>query len=87
TNTLNSYGMPVPEHGDAKNVILYYRAYDNEGTEVLRLAKKPLQVLLNNKPMNEIKNISEEGFIWKALNSGGVLTVQRKKGNNIMVME
>lgn len=86
-NTLNSYGMPVSEHGDAKNVILYYRAYDNEGTEVLRLAKKPLQVLLNNKPMNEIKNISEEGFIWKALNSGGVLTVQRKKGNNIMVME
>ena len=53
----------------------------------MRLLKKPSAVLLNLKPVNELKELSTQGFTWKDLNKGGILTVKRMNSDKVIVVE
>ena len=70
---------------DTSTVSLFYRTYDVHGTEKIRMKKKPTSVLLDYKPLKE--NKTGEGFEWKAMESGGLLTVRREKGKTILVLK
>jgi hypothetical protein len=72
---------------DMKTIRIFYRTFDTTGTEQLRLSKKPSAVLLNQKPATELKELTVQGFNWKPLNKGGILTVMRQKSNNVIVVE
>jgi len=54
---------------------------------IKHMPEKPSQVLINNKSVAEIKELSSEGFIWTKLNTGGLLTVQRKTGNSVIILK
>lgn len=70
---------------DSNKVRLYYRTFDNEGTEEIKLKDKPRGVLLNDKPLSETAN--GEGYTWTALKEGGgVLWVRRRNGNRVIVL-
>jgi hypothetical protein len=69
---------------DTNKVRLFYRTFDKQGTETIRMKTKPSVVLLNDQPMKEIS--ADEGYTWNALEKGGVLTVRRKNGNKVIVM-
>jgi len=70
---------------DTNKVKLYYRTFDNNGTEIIKLKAKPSAVLLNDAPLKETNN--SEGYTWTALEKGGVLTIKRKNGNRVIVIE
>lgn len=58
-----------------------YETFDNYGTEQIRMTKKPTKILLNGTSLSE-KNTGE-GYIWKALQSGGILIINRLNGKKI----
>jgi len=73
------------DKADTNKVKLYYRTFDDNGTEIIKLKNKPSAVLLNDSPLKE--NSESEGYTWTALEKGGVLTIKRKNGNRVIVME
>jgi hypothetical protein len=73
------------DKADTNKVRVYYRAFDNYGTETIKLKAKPLGVLLNDNPLNE--TVTGEGYSWSALKRGGVLSVRRKNGDRVLVLE
>jgi hypothetical protein len=69
---------------DTNKVRVYYRTFDNDGTEEIKLKAKPSAVLLNDMPLKEAA--AGEGYTWSALEKGGgVLWVRRKNGNRVIV--
>ena len=69
---------------DTNKVRLFYRTFDKHGTETIRMEAKPSAVLLNDQPMKEVN--ADEGYTWNALEKGGVLTVRRKNGDKVIVI-
>jgi hypothetical protein len=70
---------------DTQNIQLHYIVYDEAGTEQLRLLKKPSGVLFDDKKVSE--NNKEDGYEWKALGKGGILTVRRAKAKNVVILK
>jgi hypothetical protein len=70
---------------DTPNILLHYIVYDDQGTEQLRLLKKPSGVLLDDKKAAE--GGGEHGYEWKALSKGGLLTVRRSKAKNVVILK
>jgi hypothetical protein len=69
---------------DTNKVGLFYRTFDKQGMETIRMKAKPSAVLLNDQPMKEVN--ADEGYSWNALEKGGVLTVRRKNGDHVIVI-
>jgi len=70
---------------DSNKVHLFYRTFDKSGTEEIRMKAKPSTVLLENVAMKE--QDKEEGYSWKNLDNGGLLTIRRKNGDHVIVLE
>jgi hypothetical protein len=70
---------------DTSKVRVYYRCFDNNGDEQIKLKTKPSAVLLDGAPMKEAGN--GEGYSWIQLDKGGVLSVRRKNGNRVIIVE
>jgi hypothetical protein len=78
------YGLNF-ENVDSTRVNLFYRTFDSVGIEKIKLRKKPSAVLIRYEPMPE-KNIGE-GYEWKPMKSGGLLTIRREKGNMVILLK
>ena len=72
---------------DPKKIKLFYRTFDTTGIEQIRLLKKPSAVMLDQKPANELKELSAEGYVWKPLKKGGILTIKRQNSYKVVVVE
>jgi len=72
---------------DQKKVRIFYRTFDSTGIEQIRMLKKPSGVILNQKPANELKGLSAEGYVWKQLKKGGILSITRKNSYKVIVVE
>jgi hypothetical protein len=72
---------------DPKKIKLFYRTFDTTGIEQIRLLKKPTAVMLDQKPANELKELSGEGYVWKALKKGGILTIRRQNSYKVVVVQ
>ena len=70
-----------------KNTLIHYRTFDNNSTEVFRLTQKPVTVLVNQKSISELKNRDGEGWTWKAMGVGGLLTIKHTSGNKIAILK
>lgn len=81
------YRMPFVEEADDSRVMVAYVADLPAGREVMRLAEKPQRVLLDGKPLSATTDANAEGFQWRELPVGGVLTVTRKTAQNVAVMK
>jgi hypothetical protein len=69
---------------DTSLVRIYYRTFDQQGEEMIRLKARPNAVLLNGNPINEVA--AGEGYTWRSLEKGGgVLYVRRKNGNRVII--
>ena len=76
--------LSVDFSADTSKVRVYYRTFDNNGTEIIKLKSKPSAVLLNDKPLAEVND--GESYTWKALEKGGgILWVRRKNGNKVII--
>jgi hypothetical protein len=73
------------DHPDTSKVRLYYRCFDNYGTELIKLKEKPSAVLLNGAPLKEAT--TGEGYTWVTLGKGGVISIRRKNGNRVIIVQ
>jgi hypothetical protein len=78
------YGLAF-QNVDSNKVQLFYRTFDEKGTERIRLVKKPSGVLFEEKPVAE--RATGEGYSWEPMKVGGVLTVRREKAKKIIVLK
>lgn len=72
---------------DPKKIKLYYRTFDTTGIEQIRLLKKPSLVMIGQKPVFELKELSAEGYMWKPMKKGGILTIKRQNSSTIIVAD
>ena len=79
------YGSPVPADQIDKT-LLDYRTFDKKSTELIRLTARPGKVLVNQKPVPESDRAGEEGWSWKPMQKGGLLTIRHLNGNMISVI-
>ena len=70
-----------------QNTLIHYRTFDNNSTEVFRLIEKPAAVLVNQKSIPALENMDDEGWSWKAIDTGGLLTIKHISGNRIVVLK
>jgi hypothetical protein len=78
------YGLNF-ETADTGKVVLYYRTYDQSGSERIRLRQKPSSVLLDSNPLKENKN--GEGYEWNQMKAGGLLTIRRDNGKKVLLIK
>jgi len=72
---------------DRKKIKIFYRTFDTTGIEQIHLLKKPSAIILNQKSLHELSELPGEGFVWKPLKKGGVLSIRRMNGNKIVIVE
>jgi hypothetical protein len=83
--TINKfYNGPIPPEKVNKTLV-DYRTFDQKATEIIRLSAKPDEVTVNKKPISESDSLTEEGWSWKSLETGGILTVRHMNGNEVAV--
>lgn len=78
------YGGNVPKE-KVNNTLIHYRTFDANSMEVLRITTKPESVFVNNTSIPETDSSTKEGWSWKTLDKGGLLTVRHTSGNEIAV--
>lgn len=78
------YGGNVPKE-KVNNTLIHYRTFDANSMEVIRITTKPESVFVNNTSIPETDSSTKEGWSWKTLNKGGLLTVRHTSGNEIAV--
>lgn len=80
------YGGNVPVE-KVNRTYVHYRTFDSESTEILRLNNKPDNVCVNDLQITETETDSamKEGWNWKPLEKGGLLTIRHINGNEIAV--
>jgi hypothetical protein len=60
-----------------------YLTFDDSGYEIIRMTTKPAAVHLEGKPLSNTK--TGEGFLWEALQEGGVLRITRLNGRQVII--
>lgn len=86
-NKSGIYYINGPDNPDFENIKLRYTTFDKEGTEKIRLLKKPSGILLGKVSIKESDNLSIDSFQWHPLKNGGILIVNRKNGNEVTVLD
>lgn len=82
-----NYTQPVNPDENSDEILLYYRTYDVSSVENIRVIVKPGKVLSGGKPLNEVNSLDGEGWIWKPLKKGGLLTIRHETANEIKIMK
>lgn len=77
--------MDVPLE-ELSSVRIYYRTFDKQSVETLRMTTKPAKVLVNNKQIAHRQDLSSEGWTWQAMqNGGGVLKIRHDNGSIVKI--
>ena len=62
-----------------------FTTFDNQSEVVLRLVSKPKSVTVSGKTLKQLNQFDGEGYIWKALEKGGVLKVKYSDGTQVVL--
>lgn len=62
-----------------------YTTFDNTSQEALRLISMPSRITLDGKVLQEFTGKSGEGWMWKALEQGGVVIIRHSDNNKIKI--
>jgi hypothetical protein len=66
---------------------ILYNVYDNRSSEIFRLTEKPDVVKVNGKELPEVSAVTEEGWYWQSLPTGGILKINQSSGSQIEVIK
>lgn len=62
-----------------------YMAFDEAGTEVLRLTSKPTKVMAGKKKIAESDNLNETSWTWQGMDKGGVLRIRHDNDSKVVI--
>lgn len=54
-----------------------YRTFDDDAADVLRMTAKPRSVAVGGALLKERRSLDEDGWVWRKLPKGGVLSMRR----------
>ena len=77
---VKKYLTPLLWGIDYQDITVSYQVFDDSGMEVLRLKEKPKMIHINGQPIKELNQLNQQGFTWKPLEEGGILTIKRTNG-------
>lgn len=83
---INKFWSSGVAEDKVKFTLLNYHTFDEKATETIRMTQKPSEVLVNQKPIPETEQIEKEGWNWKPLDKGGILSVRHWNGNRVTVL-
>ena len=78
-------GKYVRQLHNMANIEIYYSTYDEQGTELIRLAEKPSRILFDDQAA--VERDLQEGYTWKPLAKGGILTIRRMNDKSVTVVK
>ncbi|MBC7509487.1 MAG: hypothetical protein H7320_12185 [Ferruginibacter sp.] len=81
-NKGNVLDMPFEETAQLK---IFYKIFDKNAIETIRMMDKPIQILQGNEVLPEKENLQNDGWNWKPLDTGGVLTIKHSSSNQIKI--
>ncbi len=84
--SLNRFLVPDVPAANLKSTLIHYVAFDKSSVETIRMTAKPSSVRAGRKDITESEDTKAEGWSWKPLQKGGVLTIRHTSSNNIVVM-
>jgi len=84
--SFNKFLTPEIPADKLEKSLLHYRTFDKKSIEVIRLTTKPATVFVNHQEIKEINVPDMEGWSWKPLQKGGILTIRHLNGNKILVV-
>ena len=82
---IDRFTDPTLDRDVSHQAIVFYRTYDKEGVEKIRLVEKPNEVLLDGEPIKELKKLTTQGYTWTSLSKGGFIEIKRTSGNQIII--
>lgn len=62
-----------------------FNTFDSQSVVVLRLASKPKSVSVSGKELNQLTQLDGDGYIWKALDKGGVIKLKYTNGTDVNI--
>lgn len=81
-NKYNQYDFPVSEETEMK---IFYRTFHKKSIEKIRMTKKPIAIFQGNLLVKEIDDNNVDGWNWKPMEVGGLLTVRHSKDQQIKI--
>jgi hypothetical protein len=82
----NKFQMHETPVTGKEKALVNYRTFDDKSTEIIRMPEKPAKITVNQKEIPENGKPGEEGWSWKPLNEGGILTISHLNGNRVVVI-
>jgi hypothetical protein len=84
----NKYLVPYVRDVDPAKVRVYYKTFDPKGEEVLRVRSRPAKILLDGAEAAVTDPDGEaQGYLWKPLDRGGVLTIRRTDAREVLLLD
>jgi len=80
------YASSVVTHIEYVPAGISWTTYDPAASELLRLTAKPQKVLAENVELTENEQLIPDSWIWKPLDTGGILTIKHRDAKNISVI-
>ena len=62
-----------------------YTTFDSSSHELFRLTAKPKVIKVGGKTMAEVNDANQQGWTWKSLPKGGVLTIKHADASSIVI--
>ena len=75
-----------------KNIVyqpnkISYTVYDDQSKEIFRLTAKPDAVKINGKDLSEVTDVTEGGWAWQSLGTGGILKINQSGGHQVEIIK
>ncbi len=64
---------------------IWYKSYDKNSTELFRLTKKPVSILVDTIEIAEKQILDSQSWTWLPLESGGILRISHNSGKIIRI--
>ncbi|HMF73143.1 MAG TPA: hypothetical protein VK616_16805 [Flavitalea sp.] len=64
-----------------------YSTFDPVSGEIFRLTSKPSGIKVNGTLIEEVGDMTKEGWTWQSLDKGGILRIRQTKGNQIEIIK
>jgi hypothetical protein len=65
---------------------LSFKTFDQQSEVVLRLVSEPKSVTVSGKVLNQLSQPGGNGYVWKALEKGGILRLRYTIGNEAVIL-
>ena len=62
-----------------------FKTFDDNSEVVLRLASKPKSVTVSGNSLKQLNQLNADGYIWKALEKGGVMKLKYSGGHDVNI--